>query len=136
MRIADNLEESTSTFYAELKKLKQIIDAANKNEHVFVLLDEILRGTNSHDRHTGSRALIRQLLEKQAVAIVATHDLALTEYARDFGSQISNYYFDVTVHGEDLSFDYRIKPGVCSSMNASILMKKIGIRLDDADISL
>ncbi len=136
MRIADNLEESTSTFYAELKKLKQIIDAANKNEHVFVLLDEILRGTNSHDRHTGSRALIRQLLEKQAVALVATHDLALTEYARDFGSQISNYYFDVTVHGEDLSFDYRIKPGVCSSMNASILMKKIGIRLDDADISL
>lgn len=135
MRIADNLEESTSTFYAELKKLKQIIDAANANEYVFVLLDEILRGTNSHDRHTGSRALIRQLLDKHAVALVATHDLALSEYARDFGSHISNYYFDVTVNGEDLSFDYRIKPGVCNSMNASILMKKIGIRLDDSDIS-
>lgn len=135
MRIADNLEESTSTFYAELKKLKQIIDAANANEHVFVLLDEILRGTNSHDRHTGSKALIRQLLDKQVVALVATHDLALSEYAKDFGPNISNFYFDVTVHGEDLSFDYRIKPGVCNSMNASILMKKIGIQLDDPDIS-
>lgn len=129
MRIADNLEESTSTFYAELKKLKQVIDAANAGDHIFILLDEILRGTNSHDRHTGSRALISQLIKKGVVALVATHDLELTTYTQDYQKEISNFYFDVTVQGEDLSFDYKLKPGVCSSMNASILMKKIGIDL-------
>jgi len=135
MRIADNLEESTSTFYAELKKLKQVIDAANAGEKILVLLDEILRGTNSHDRHIGAKALIRQLIQKQVVAIVATHDLALAEYALQFPAIISNFYFDVTVKGDDLSFDYRLKSGICNSMNASVMMKKIGIKLDDAEVS-
>lgn len=134
MRIADNLEESTSTFYAELKKLKRVIDAANSGEKILVLLDEILRGTNSHDRHIGSKALIRQLIQKKVVAMVATHDLALAEYASQFPGHISNYYFDVAVNGEDLSFDYRLKEGICNSMNASVLMKKIGIMLEDAEV--
>ena len=135
MRIADNLEESTSTFYAELKKLKQVIDAANEGEKILVLLDEILRGTNSHDRHIGSKALIRQLIQNQVVAIVATHDLALADYALQFPSHITNYYFDVSVNGEDLSFDYKLKTGICNSMNASVMMKKIGINLDDSEVS-
>ncbi len=129
MRIKDNLEESTSTFYAELKKLKTIIDAVNSNQPVFILLDEILRGTNSLDRHTGSKALIRQLLNHNATGIVATHDLELAGMSQEFPEGIHNYYFDAALDGEELYFDYRLKPGVCQNLNASILMKKIGIEL-------
>jgi DNA mismatch repair ATPase MutS len=129
MRIKDNLEESTSTFYAELKKLKTIIDAVNTNQPVFILLDEILRGTNSLDRHTGSKALIRQLLKHNATGIVATHDLELAGMSQEFPEGIHNYYFDAALDGEELYFDYTLKHGVCQNLNASILMKKIGIEL-------
>ncbi len=130
MRIADNLEESTSTFYAELKKLKTVIDKVNMHENVFILLDEILRGTNSLDRSAGSEALIKQLIRKNAVAIIATHDLALGNLANSYTGSLENYHFDVQVNKEELYFDYKLKPGICSSMNASILMKKIGIELN------
>ena len=129
MRITDNLEESTSTFYAELKKLKTIIEKVNEKAPVFVLLDEILRGTNSLDRHTGSKALIKQLIAKEAVAVLATHDVDLATLQSEFTHHIYNYHFDVQVNGEELYFDYKLKPGVCQSLNASILMKKIGIEI-------
>jgi len=129
MRVTDNLEESTSTFYAELKKLKHIIEAVYRNEKVFLLLDEILRGTNSLDRHTGSKALIKQFLKHNAVGILATHDLELADMVKEHPSNIHNYHFDVQVEGEELYFDYKLKEGVCQSLNASILMKKIGIEL-------
>ena len=129
MRISDNLEESTSTFYAELKKLKEIIDAVYANEKAFLLLDEILRGTNSADRHTGSSALLKQLIKHNAAGIVATHDLELAKLSEDFPSNIHNYHFDVKVNNEELYFDYKLNKGICRSMNASILMKKIGIEL-------
>jgi len=129
MRIADNLEENTSTFYAELKKLKGIIDKVNNNEKVFILLDEILRGTNSLDRHTGSKALIQQLIKHKAAGIIATHDIELAKLKEEYPDNILNYYFDVQVSNDELYFDYRLKPGVCGSLNASILMKKIGIEL-------
>lgn len=130
MRISDNLAENTSTFYAELKKLKTIIEAVNNHEKVFVLLDEILRGTNSHDRHTGSDALIKQLIRHDAYAVIATHDLVLAELQKQFPGSIENYHFDVQVKGEELFFDYKLKEGVCHSLNASLLMKKIGIELE------
>ncbi|MES2774254.1 MAG: hypothetical protein V4722_08725 [Bacteroidota bacterium] len=129
MRISDNLEESTSTFYAELKKLKEIIDAVNRKENIFLLLDEILRGTNSLDRHTGSNALIQQLIKQQAVGIIATHDLELAKLVDDYPANVHNYHFDVQVANEELYFDYKLKEGICQSLNASILMKKIGIDL-------
>lgn len=129
MRITDNLAENTSTFYAELKKLKSIIDEVNKHENIFILLDEILRGTNSLDRHTGSAALIRQLIKENAVALIATHDVELAKLEKDYPSNISNYHFDVQVAGEELYFDYKLKEGICTSLNASLLMKKIGIEL-------
>jgi hypothetical protein len=131
MRISDNLADNTSTFYAELKKLKSIIDEVNKHEKVFILLDEILRGTNSFDKHKGSEALIRQLISKDAVAVIATHDVELGNMKNEYNEQISNYYFDVQVAGEELYFDYKIKSGICQSMNASLLMKKIGIEIAD-----
>ncbi|MDQ2863397.1 MAG: hypothetical protein M3R50_07095 [Bacteroidota bacterium] len=129
MRITDNLAESTSTFYAELKKLKTIIEKVNAGEKVFILLDEILRGTNSLDRHTGSVALIKQLIKHNAAAIIATHDLELAKIKDEFPESIINYHFDVQVSNDELYFDYKLKPGVCNSLNASILMKKIGIEL-------
>lgn len=129
MRISDNLEENTSTFYAELKKLKEVIEAVNRHEPVFLLLDEILRGTNSADRHTGSKALIRQLIQEQATGIVATHDLELAKLQEEFPGQLVNYHFDVSISREELHFDYKLKPGICTSMNASLLMKKIGIHI-------
>ena len=129
MRIADNLEESTSTFYAELKKLKTVIDKVNEGAHVFILLDEILRGTNSLDRHTGSVALLKQLIKKQAAAIIATHDVELAQLKEAYPTNILNYHFDAQVSNDELYFDYKLKTGVCESLNASILMKKIGIEL-------
>jgi hypothetical protein len=129
MRITDNLAEDTSTFYAELKKLKTIIEAVNRHELVFILLDEILRGTNSLDRHKGSRALIAQLIKQNAVAVIATHDVELAGLEQQHPHSVDNYHFDVQVEGEELYFDYQLKHGVCTSLNASILMKKIGIEL-------
>ena len=129
MRVNDNLEESTSTFYAELKKLKTIIEAVNNGENVFLLLDEILRGTNSLDRHTGSEALLKQLIKHNAVGLLATHDLELAKLINQYPTNITNYHFDVQVNNEKLYFDYKLKRGICQSMNASLLMKKIGIEL-------
>lgn len=130
MRIADNLAENTSTFYAELKKLKTIIEAIRQREQVWVLLDEVLRGTNSMDRHIGLKALIRQIINHGAVAVIATHDVEVATLADDLPGAIENYHFDVQVEGDELFFDYKLKEGVCTSLNASILMKKIGIELE------
>lgn len=129
MRVSDNLEENTSTFYAELKKLKDVIEAVYRNEKVFLLLDEILRGTNSADRHTGSKALIKQLIQHNAAGLIATHDLELAKLVDEFPTKLHNYHFDVQVAGDELYFDYKLKRGICRSMNASLLMKKIGIEL-------
>jgi MutS domain V len=130
MRVADNLAENTSTFYAELKKLQFIIESINRREHVFILLDEVLRGTNSTDRHKGSKALVKQLLKEKAVAVMATHDTDLAHSESSDGS-VSNYHFEGKVEGDELSFDYKIKKGICESLNATTLMKKIGIHFQD-----
>ncbi len=131
MRVSDNLSENTSTFYAELKKLQYIIEAVNREEPVFILLDEVLRGTNSNDRHKGSQALIRQLLQCKAVAVMATHDtdLANSESAAD--PSVTNYHFEGKIISDELYFDYKIKKGICESLNATTLMKKIGIHFQD-----
>ena len=131
MRVADNLAENTSTFYAELKKLQLIIESVNRKEPVFILLDEVLRGTNSTDRHLGSQALVRQLLHNHSVAVIATHDteLARTESAVD--QAVSNYHFEGRIEGDELHFDYKLKKGICESLNATTLMKKIGIHFQD-----
>lgn len=129
MRISDSLEDNTSSFYAELKRLAMIIRESEANRNVFLLLDEILRGTNSNDRHIGSEALIRQLIQQNTTAIVATHDLSLSELEKDLPQKIDNYNFDVKIHGEELYFDYKLNHGICKSLNASILMKKMGIKV-------
>jgi len=129
MRISDSLEDNTSSFYAELKRLAAIIQTSEHNQKVFLLLDEILRGTNSNDRYTGSVALIKQLIGYGTVSVLATHDLKLADLAEELPGKIDNYHFDVKIDGEELYFDYKLTPGICTSMNASILMKKMGIRM-------
>lgn len=129
MRISDSLEENISSFYAELRRLRAIISGAESDPKVFLLLDEILRGTNSDDRYTGSVALIKQLTGYGAVAMVATHDLRLAGMEQELPQAIENYHFDVKVNDEELFFDYLLTPGICSSFNASLLMKKMGIKV-------
>jgi hypothetical protein len=130
MRVADNLAENTSTFYAELKKIQYIIDSVNKKEKVFILLDEVLRGTNSADRHKGSKALVRQLLQYGAVTVMATHDTELA-HSESMNPSVSNYHFEGKILDEELYFDYIMKPGISESLNATTLMKKIGIHFQD-----
>jgi len=129
MRISDSLEENISSFYAELRRLREIISGSESDPNVFLLLDEILRGTNSDDRYTGSVALLRQLTGYGSVVMVATHDLRLAGMEQELPDAIENYHFDVKVSGEELFFDFRLTPGICSSFNASLLMKKMGIRV-------
>jgi hypothetical protein len=105
MRISDSLEENISSFYAELRRLRSIISEAERDPDAFLLLDEILRGTNSDDRYTGSVALIKQLTGYGTVAMIATHDLRLAVMEKEFPDSIENYHFDVKVNGEELFFD-------------------------------
>jgi ABC-type multidrug transport system fused ATPase/permease subunit len=131
MRVADNLAENTSTFYAELKKLQYIIESVNRKERVLILLDEVLRGTNSTDRHKGSQALVRQLIQNGAVAVMATHDTGLAHSESNAFDSVSNYHFEGKIINDELLFDYKIKKGICESLNATTLMKKIGIHFQD-----
>lgn len=130
MRIADSLEGNISTFYAELKRISEIILAVNANEKVMLLLDEILRGTNSVDRHKGALALIRQLISSDAVGVIATHDLGLALPELINNRKLDPFYFDVQVEDENLFFDYKLHAGTCKTLNASILMRKMGVDVE------
>lgn len=135
MRTQDALHESTSSFFAELKRLKAIIEAVEAPQrNVFFLLDEILKGTNSRDRHTGARALIRQLIQSRGAGIIATHDLELAEMEKEAGSQVENYAMEVQIENGKLVFDYKLHRGVSQSFNATVLMAEMGIRIAEEDI--
>ena len=126
MRTADDLTEKSSFFHAELKRLRFIVDAIERGEEVFVILDEILKGTNSKDKEEGSAGLLRKLAKLKATGIIATHDLSLCNLAEE-STDFRNRYFDSTIDKEELQFDYRIRDGVCQNMNASFLLKKMGL---------
>jgi len=127
MRITDSLEDSTSFFYAELKRLQGIIQHLQSDRHTFVLLDEILRGTNSHDKHEGTIGLLKKLIALNATGVLATHDLTVTEMTSEFPQALHNYCFESSIDSGELSFDYALKPGVCSTLSASFLMKKMNV---------
>ncbi len=134
MRTQDALHESTSSFYAELKRLKFIIEAVEdptktNGRPVFFLLDEILKGTNSRDRHTGSKALIRQLIASAGAGLIATHDLELGVLEAEANGRIENWAIEVDIQNDELYFDYKIKRGVSQSFNATLLMQKMGIKI-------
>lgn len=138
MRTQDALQESTSSFYAELKRLKFIIEAVEDTaDHqppqlqAFFLLDEILKGTNSNDRHTGSKALIRQLIRSRGSGIIATHDLELGQLEAEANGTIENLRIEVEIQDGELHFDYKLKKGVSQSFNATLLMKRMGIKIEE-----
>jgi len=127
MRITDSLQDSESLFYAELKRLQSIIWHLSSGNKTFIILDEILRGTNSNDKHNGTVGLIRQLIEKQACGIIATHDLSVADLEKEYPGAIAALCFESEIVGDELLFDYKIKNGVCTKLSASFLMKKMGI---------
>ncbi|TXE14836.1 MutS-related protein [Algoriphagus aquimarinus] len=130
MRNTDNLGESVSSFYAELSRIKQLIDRIEKGEHIFFLLDEILKGTNTEDRIAGSEALIRQVDNTNAIGIISTHDIELAELEERIDS-VQNYSFHSEIHDQNIDFDYKIKRGACPSFNAHKLMELMGIRFQN-----
>jgi hypothetical protein len=129
LRTADSLTAHESYFFAELKRLKMIIDRLNGGESLFIILDEVLKGTNSADKQKGSLALMRQLIAKKTCGMIATHDLLLGTLAQEFPEEVRNYCFEADITGDRLTFTYLIREGVAQNMNASFLMKKMGITL-------
>lgn len=127
LRTSDSLSENESYFFAELKRLKMIIDRLQTGEKLFIILDEILKGTNSIDKQKGSLALMKQLVANQSCGIIATHDLVLGTLEQEFPKQIKNYCFEADIQNDELSFSYRMRPGIAQNMNACFLMKKMGI---------
>lgn len=138
MRVSDSLEEGTSRFYAELKKLKLVLDLARtekaggegaKGATLLFLLDEILHGTNTRERLIGARAILRELLALGAMGAVSTHDLALGDLETEMPGFVKNVHFEEQVEGEVMTFDYRLRQGVVQSSNALRLMKIVGLEV-------
>lgn len=127
MRTADSLKENQSYFYAELDRLKSIMDELRSGKALLVLLDEILKGTNSTDKQAGSIALVQQLTNHRCLALIATHDLALGELEQAHPGKVVNYSFEPNIENDQLSFDYKLKRGIAQKMNATFLMEKMGI---------
>jgi hypothetical protein len=130
LRTSDSLSDNESYFFAELKRLKRIIDLLNQGQQLFIILDEILKGTNSMDKQKGSFDLIRQFMQLKANGIIATHDLLLGSLIKQFPEEIRNYCFEADIKENELTFSYKLREGVAQNMNACFLMKKMGIILE------
>lgn len=131
LRTSDSLSDNESYFFAELKRLKRIIDLLNQGKQLFIILDEILKGTNSMDKQKGSFDLIRQFMQLKANGIIATHDLLLGSLIKQFPEEIRNYCFEADIKENELTFSYKLREGVAQNMNACFLMKKMGIILQE-----
>ena len=125
MRTADSLAGEASYFYAELARLKKIIDKIDQ-EPYFIILDEILKGTNSEDKAKGSQKFVERLVKTKSTGLIATHDLSLCKVA-DAYQKVSNLHFDAQIIKDELYFDYQLKEGICKNMNASFLLRKMKI---------
>lgn len=130
LRTTDSLADNESYFFAELKRLQRIIQKLEAGEQLFIILDEILKGTNSVDKQNGSLALVRQFMRLNTNGIIATHDLMLGTLSESFPDRIRNYCFEADITDNELTFSYRMREGVAQNMNACFLMKKMGIAVD------
>ncbi|WP_138478807.1 MutS-related protein [Dyadobacter bucti] len=128
MRTQDNLEEGVSSFYAELKRIEQLLKLIESGEPIFFLLDEMFKGTNSEDRYKGGASLIRQLSELNAFGMISTHDLELARLAAKH-MIVANFSFNSEINSGEIIFNYRLTKGICTDFNASELMKRSGIRI-------
>jgi hypothetical protein len=126
MRLSDSLSDSESYFFAEVKRLKQIMDELEKNP-AFVLLDEILRGTNSDDKRNGTIEVVKKVIGKKAIGAIATHDIEVCLTTNEYPDVLTNKCFEVEIHNDELNFDYKLRDGICKNKSATFLMKKMGV---------
>jgi hypothetical protein len=129
LRIQDSLQAGTSRFYAEIQRIHHIMELTKGELPVFFLLDEVLHGTNSHDRAVGAEAIVRGLLERGAIGLVTTHDLALAKVADALGSHAENVHFEDDMAEGRMVFDYRMRPGIVQKSNALALMRAVGLEV-------
>lgn len=131
MVTSDSLGEGESYFFSELKRLKQLTDVLETGRTLFIILDEILKGTNSVDKAVGSKQFLAKMLTLPAKGLIATHDLSLCEIADEYPGRVVNHSFEVEFRGEELHFDYLLREGVCENMNAAYLLRKMGLTLEE-----
>lgn len=127
LRIVDSLQDGRSRFYAEITRLRRIMDLAGQKRTLLFLVDEMLSGTNSHDRRIGAGGLVRTLVDRGAIGLITTHDLALADIADALGPRAINVHFSDTIVNGQLNFDYRLRPGVVDHSNALELMRAVGL---------
>jgi hypothetical protein len=129
IRVVDSLQDNRSRFYTEITRIRNIVALANSGAPVLFLLDELLSGTNSHDRVIGAAAILRSLVSSSAIGLITTHDLALANIEREFGPGVCNVHFEDSLEGGEMHFDYRLKPGVVKRSNALELMRAVGLEV-------
>jgi DNA mismatch repair ATPase MutS len=129
LRVQDSLQGGTSRFYAEIQRLHQIMTLTRESLPVLFLLDEILHGTNSHDRAVGAEAVVRGLITRGAIGLVTTHDLALAKVAEALTPQARNVHFEDHLENGRMIFDYRLHDGVVRKSNALALMRAVGLEV-------
>jgi DNA mismatch repair ATPase MutS len=127
MRTSDSLNKHESYFYAELKRLKELLDRLRTGDRLFVVLDEILKGTNSTDKQHGSRSALEQILNQKGTGIIATHDLELAAIEKEYPERVRNMCFEIEIDRAQISFDYKLRKGIPTKMNALLLMQQMGI---------
>jgi DNA mismatch repair ATPase MutS len=133
LRIRDSLEEGVSHFYAELQKLKAVLDATSQPLPVLFLLDEILHGTNSRERQIGARWIMSELLQRGALGAVSTHDMELCRLSPELMSHVKLVHLREDVKGQEMTFDYRLREGPVSEGNALRLMRRIGLPVPETN---
>jgi hypothetical protein len=129
IRVLDSLQDGKSRFYSEITRLREIVNLAGGDRTVLFLLDELLSGTNSHDRKIGAEAIVRSLMDRGAMGLITTHDLALAHIADDLPGRAANVHFADTLENGQLHFDYRLMPGVVERSNALDLMRSVGLQV-------
>ena len=129
IRIQDSLQAGASRFYAEITRLRQIVELTKGERPVLFLLDEILHGTNSHDRQIGADRVVHGLIERGAIGMITTHDLALARIADELGPRAANVHFEDHLEDGRMRFDYRLRPGVVQHSNALELMRSVGLEV-------
>jgi len=127
MRTLDSLSENESYFYAELKRLGMLKHRIEEGDPVFFILDEILKGTNSADKSTGSKLFLQRIIQNEGTGLIATHDTSLGNLESDWPGAIVNKCFEIEIDGENIRFDYKLQDGITQKMNAVFLMKQMGI---------
>ena len=129
IRVQDSLQDGESRFYAEIKRIRQVLDVARGPVPALFLMDEIFDGTNSAERRIGAEAVVRSLLELRAIGLVTSHDLALAEIAVSLAPRATNVHFEDHLEGDVIAFDYRLKPGPVQKGNAIGLMRAVGLQV-------